>query len=77
LPAPQGQLKNVTSIFSRLEDLSHLLVWTKAPIKAPNEPCSVDVVELPRLGLTFRSRESAPGEKAARLYCDDYDGWVK
>jgi hypothetical protein len=46
----------VILLLSRLEDLSHILVWTKTNLRAPNEPCTIDVVEMPRLGLTFRAR---------------------
>lgn len=75
LYSPQGLLRQLINVMSRLEDLSHVLVWTKSPLKAPNEPCAIDVVELPRLGLTFRSREVIPGERMTRLVCDDYDGY--
>lgn len=57
LYSPSGALKALVSVLSRLEDLSHILVWSTAALKAPNEPCSIDVVELPRLGLTFRSKK--------------------
>lgn len=75
LYSPQGPLRQLVAVISRLEDVSHVLVWTKTPLKAPNEPCAIHVVELPRLGLTFRAKEVVPGDPATRLYCDDYDGY--
>ncbi len=75
LYSPQGPLRQLISVMSRLEDVSHMLVWTKTPLKSPNEPCAIHVVELPRLGLAFRAKEVVPGDPATRLYCDDYDGY--
>lgn len=49
--------QSLINVIGRLEDMSHVLVWTKTPLRQPNEPCTIDVVELPRLGLTFRARE--------------------
>lgn len=64
-------------MIGRLEDMSHVLVWTKTPLRQPNEPCTIDVVELPRLGLTFRAREVGrwQGGNRRRHGGVAYSGW--
>eukprot|EP00854_Cymbomonas_tetramitiformis_P001789 gene1789-2455_t len=71
----------LATLLGRVEDLSHCLVWTSAPVTPPSEEadeqelfasvkklccmtkeqppecCGVDLVELPRLRLTFRAKQ--------------------
>lgn len=42
------------------------MVWTKSPIEKPGDPCNVDLIELPRLQLTFFSKLDPDG--SVRLY---------
>ena len=53
----------------RLEDFSSILVWTEAV--PGSDALSVDVVELPRLQLSFAVKEK-DGE--VKLYSNDHDG---
>jgi hypothetical protein len=59
----------------RLDSLSHCLVWLTT--SDPNHAAVVDLVELPRLKLTFRSRATTPqaegdARAASRLYLDGH-----
>jgi ankyrin repeat protein len=55
LCAPQdSDLFSLTQLFCRLDNLSHVLIWSKAK---RGEKYFVDLVELPRRGLSFSARE--------------------
>jgi hypothetical protein len=60
--APQGALLyRLGRMLARLDSLSHVLVWTKAPCTQAGEACSVDLIELPRLQLTLQARTCPDG----------------
>jgi len=53
-----------------------VLVWSTVAAKTPHDPCSIDLIELPRVNLSFKSKteESVDGKIEQRLYSNDYDG---
>lgn len=57
----------------RVENLSHVLVWTKDNVRNPNDACTVDLIELPRLQLTFERVCDVNGQ--ARFFATDYVGY--
>jgi hypothetical protein len=56
----------------RLEELSHVLVWTSASVTSEGSEATVDLLELPRLRLTFRARAEGG---SVRLYCEQHEGF--
>lgn len=55
----------------KLENISHILAWTTAnPIV--EGPLSIDLIELPRLGLTFVKRVAGDGK--VRYFCQEQNG---
>lgn len=80
LGAPEGSLLARTAdLMTRIEDLSHLLVWAKmedldsASMDIERESHAVCLIELPRLKITFQPRLDADG--TLRLYLTDHAGW--
>ena len=76
--APEGSvLDQLGKTLTRLDDLSHCLVWAKGRVGSPKEACAIYRVELPRVHLSFAVR-AAPDEKCGlRLYCEQRDGmWI-
>jgi hypothetical protein len=73
---PSSLLKRVGMLLSRLDNLSHVLVWSTAEVHSPHVPCSIDYIELPRVNLSFKAKdfESIDGKVEHRLYSNDYDG---
>lgn len=73
---PSSLLKRVGLLLSRLDNLSHVLVWSTAEVHSPHSPCSIDLIELPRVNLSFKAKnvESVDGKIEHRLYSNDYDG---
>jgi hypothetical protein len=73
---PTSLLKRVGMLLSRLDNLSHVLVWSTSDIKSAHSPASIDVIELPRVNLAFRAKkvETIDGRVEHRLYSNDYDG---
>lgn len=73
---PSSLLKRVGLLLSRLDNLSHVLVWSTEKIESPHSPCSIDFIELPRVNLSFKAKdvESVDGKIEHRLYSNDYDG---
>lgn len=75
LYAPQGTpLFSLARVLSRVENLSHILAWSKAKGGAA-QPGSgreyeLDLVELPRLNITFKARLRGDGVKV--LYSLDH-----
>jgi hypothetical protein len=56
----------------RVEDLSHVLVWTRTHVKSVREACEIARIELPRLQLSFVARKDTDGR--TRLYSEDQFG---
>ena len=71
LYAPEGSfLQAVSNIFCRLDSFAHLLIWTKDRIVKDEQTVIPDIIELSRLGLTFRRNPASQ-----RLYCDQHAGY--
>lgn len=73
---PSSLLKRVGMLLSRLDNLSNVLVWSTGRIQTAHSPASIDLIELPRVNLSFKSKstESVDGKIENRLYSNDYDG---
>ena len=72
LHAPPGSaLRQLATLLSRLEYLSHILVWTRKSDATLADSCDIDLVELPRLRLSFTAESSAAG---LRLHCVEHAG---
>lgn len=73
---PSSLLKRVGMLLSRLDNLSHVLIWSTAAIRTPDSPAAIDYIELPRVNLSFKAKsvESVDGQVDLRLYSNDYDG---
>jgi hypothetical protein len=73
---PSSLLKRVGMLLARLDNLAHVLVWSTATVKTPHDPCAIDLIELPRVNLSFRAKfvESVDGKVEHHLYSNDYDG---
>jgi len=72
-----GLLHRMATLMSRLEDLSHVLVWAST---GPSDEASmdtgllsIDLIELPRLKLTMKPKCDEDGQ--VRLYLLDHSGW--
>jgi hypothetical protein len=84
LPPKASPLRRLSRLLSRLEDLSHLLVWSRANTAGTGKglgPNAIELIELPRLRLSFRARAEdgsppPPGEGAGelRLFCEQHEG---
>ncbi len=62
LHAPaDGALRQLADVLMRLENLSHVLVWSASSGADPTEKATIDLVELPRLKLQFRASPDAIG----------------
>uniref|UniRef100_A0A0G4IG68 ubiquitinyl hydrolase 1 n=1 Tax=Chromera velia CCMP2878 TaxID=1169474 RepID=A0A0G4IG68_9ALVE len=71
LVRPDSPLQQLTKTLKRIDHLSHVLVWSRvapsassAPETDPNSSAYIDVIEFPRLGITFRSQ--VPGSFVPR-----------
>lgn len=73
---PSSLLKRVGLLLSRLDNISHVLVWSTSDVNSPHAQCSIDFIELPRVNLSFKAKdvESVEGKIEHRLYSNDYDG---
>jgi hypothetical protein len=73
---PSSLLKRVGMMLSRLDNLAHVLVWSRSNVQSAHSPASIDLIELPRVNLTFKSKEfeTSDGKKEFRIYSNDYDG---
>ena len=60
LHAPPGSALRQLATLLRLEYLSHILVWTRKSDATLADSCDIDLVELPRLRLSFTAESSAP-----------------
>ena len=77
MTAPDGSgLKELGLLFSRLDNLSHVLFWTYDNLKNPTDASSINLVELPRIKMSFRSQtvETSPGKFSTHLFSTDHDG---
>lgn len=67
-------LRHFAAMLGRLDDPSHWLVWTKRKVGGPEDTGGeIDLIELPRLGLAFRSFSETAGGRH-RLWCDQHPG---
>ena len=64
---PRSALRAVANALQRMENLSHVLAWGSTA-------ASIDVVELPRLGLTFVRDATAADDAPLRLRCAELSG---
>lgn len=73
---PSSLLKRFGMLLSRLDNLAHVHVWSKAMMSSAHDSSSIDFIELPRVNLSFKSKEVAAvdGKMEHRLYSNDYDG---
>lgn len=73
---PSSLLKRVGMLLSRLDNLSHVLIWSSGQIQTAHSPATIDLIELPRVNLSFKAKsvESIDGKVDQRLYSNDYDG---
>ena len=82
--SPSSELSVFAERLSRVEPLSHILLWTGVSLEK-DSGAAVDLVEMPRLQLRFRLREGpvirdsgdGDGPKVAfepKLFCDAYGG---
>ena len=70
--APGSLLFRLASVLTRIEDLSHILVWGRPD--APGSDLShIASVELPRLKIRFSVAQTQEGQ--LRLALDDQAGW--
>ena len=77
LSAPKSSfLKRLGMLLSRLDNLSHVLVWSYSRVISVDDACSIDLIELPRANLSFKARkvETIGGKVEYRLYSNDHDG---
>jgi hypothetical protein len=73
---PSSLVKRIGMLLSRLDNLSHVLMWSSQKVQSAHDACSIDVIELPRVKLTFKSKriESIDGRVEQRIYSNDHDG---
>ena len=73
---PSSLLKRIGMLLARLDNLAHVLVWSKADVKTAHGAASIDLIELPRVNLAFKAKEVEliDGTKEKRLFSNDYDG---
>ena len=74
--SPKSLLKQIGMLLSRLDNLSHVLVWSNSDVKSLRDTCFIDRIELPRVNLTFKSKkiEHVDGSVEHRMYSNDHDG---
>ncbi len=75
--APSGSLlKQIGMLLSRLDNLSQVLVWSESDVVNAQQACTIDLIELPRVNLSFRAKriEKIDGTVEHRLYSYDNDG---
>jgi hypothetical protein len=73
---PSSLLKRVGMLLARLDNLAHVLVWSTSKVQSAHSAASIDLIELPRVNLSFKTRtvESFDGKIEHRIYSNDYDG---
>lgn len=68
---PGTPVRTLANIFMRLDNLSNCLIWTKSTVASPDDTCTLDAVEFPRLQMSFTAQQTSDGMK---LYSDDHQG---
>ena len=58
-----GELRSILNILIRMENASHILLWSKSRGK-PGDSCETSTLELPRLGTKFVATQQAGGRVA-------------
>ena len=73
---PSSLLKRVGMLLSRLDNLAHVLVWSTATVRNAGDASSIDLIELPRVNLSFKAKkvETIDGKVEHRLYSNDHNG---
>ena len=77
--AENKTLHNLRNILTRIEDISHILIWGKAANEIKSEDnlaeefLNISGIELPRLKLRFTPKEHEDG--ITRLHIADDDSW--
>jgi thiol-disulfide isomerase/thioredoxin len=66
----RSRLFSLAKTLSRIENLSHVCVWTRDVSAVKTRTCSIDLVDLPRLKLSFTAKEDHNG--TARLFSLDH-----
>ena len=66
----RSRLFSLAKTLSRIENLSHILVWTRDISPEPGSVCSIDLVDLPRLKLSFATKGDHDG--VLRLFSLDH-----
>ena len=66
------RLHRLVQVLTRIEDISHILVWSSSPPGAPS--LVLTKVELPRLKLSFHPRRDVYSD-TVRLYSSDHAGF--
>jgi hypothetical protein len=69
--APSSPMSLLADFLVKIENLSHVLVWTSADVQSPDQQVPIDLIEFPRLNLTFRRKER---NDEVRLYCTEHSG---
>jgi hypothetical protein len=77
--APDGStLSAISELLMRLENLSHILVWTATKVQKSKDECQIDLIELPRLRLSFYSQtdylDGDASKPITRLYSTEHAG---
>jgi hypothetical protein len=74
--AQGGILRKIGLLLSRLDNLSQVLVWSESEVVNVQQACTIDLIELPRVNLSFRAKriEKIDGTVEHRLYSNDNDG---
>lgn len=72
-PDRDSALFRLATVLARIEDLSHVLVWTTGQNDTKQSLCSISVIELPRLKIKFQPQVDDDG--VVRLYLRDQAGW--
>lgn len=73
---PSSLLKRVGMLLSKLDNLAHVLAWSKSKVQSAHSAASIDLVELPRVNLSFIAKEfeTPEGKIENHLYSNDHDG---
>eukprot|EP01050_Picozoa_sp_SAG11_P001054 SAG11_NODE_43_length_20795_cov_11.860456_2_plen_638_part_00 len=66
-----SELASLRELMMRLENLSHCLVWSQSDLTSLDS-ISIDLIEFPRLNLSFRTRSTEDG--ALLLFSEDHAG---
>jgi hypothetical protein len=74
--SPSSLLKRAGMLLSRLDNLAHVLIWSSANVRDAGDASSIDLIELPRVNLSFKAKqvETIDGKSEHRLYSNDHNG---